>query len=393
MNYLQDQVVQNYAGTAARGSAIGSAVSQGMVSYLDDSNSLEVYKTTGTAVAGWEPVNLAQSPNYIINGAFEINQRGYSSGAGSFAYTVDRWVWAGVDGTVANSLQAFTPGSGPASDIEARNFLRASSSGQSAAGAQLRWYQGIEDVTLLAGKTITVSFYAKVASGTPSVAIEMTQNFGTGGSPSAAVLGITQKIVLSGGSSWTRYFVTLQMPSIAGKTLGTSPNTSASFLTMWFSAGSDANSRTQSLGIQSNTFDIWGVQVEAGQTATPFRRNANSLQGELAACQRYFERSYNIGVALGTNTNDGNISFRTTNTASASLTIAQSWYFKVSKRGTPTVRTYGAYTGTIDTINVGTSNFSATVYGASQNGASAFVGGTIPANSDISWQWTAESEL
>jgi hypothetical protein len=43
MNYLQDQAVMNFAGTAARGSAIGTAVSEGMVSYLADSNSIEVY--------------------------------------------------------------------------------------------------------------------------------------------------------------------------------------------------------------------------------------------------------------------------------------------------------------------------------------------------------------
>lgn len=42
-SYLQDQVVQVYAGTAARGSAIGTAVSEGMVSYLTDTNALQYY--------------------------------------------------------------------------------------------------------------------------------------------------------------------------------------------------------------------------------------------------------------------------------------------------------------------------------------------------------------
>lgn len=41
--YLQDQVVQVFAGTAARGSAIGTAVSEGMVSYLSDTNALQYY--------------------------------------------------------------------------------------------------------------------------------------------------------------------------------------------------------------------------------------------------------------------------------------------------------------------------------------------------------------
>jgi hypothetical protein len=43
MNYLQDQAVMNFAGTAARGSAIGTAVQEGMITYLNDSNLLEAY--------------------------------------------------------------------------------------------------------------------------------------------------------------------------------------------------------------------------------------------------------------------------------------------------------------------------------------------------------------
>jgi hypothetical protein len=46
-NYLMDQAVQVYAGTAARGSAIGSATTQGMVAYLADVNSVQM--ATGTA--------------------------------------------------------------------------------------------------------------------------------------------------------------------------------------------------------------------------------------------------------------------------------------------------------------------------------------------------------
>lgn len=42
MGYLQDQAVMNFAGTAARGSAIASP-SEGMVTYLADSNTIETY--------------------------------------------------------------------------------------------------------------------------------------------------------------------------------------------------------------------------------------------------------------------------------------------------------------------------------------------------------------
>jgi len=46
MNYLQDQAVMNFADDGARGSAIGTAVSEGMVSYLADSDVIEVYDGT-----------------------------------------------------------------------------------------------------------------------------------------------------------------------------------------------------------------------------------------------------------------------------------------------------------------------------------------------------------
>ncbi len=42
-NYLQDQVVQVYATSGARGSALGTAVTAGMMSYLSGSTALEIY--------------------------------------------------------------------------------------------------------------------------------------------------------------------------------------------------------------------------------------------------------------------------------------------------------------------------------------------------------------
>jgi len=48
-NYVQDQVVQVYTNSAARGSALGTAVSAGMISYLSASTALEYYNGSAWA--------------------------------------------------------------------------------------------------------------------------------------------------------------------------------------------------------------------------------------------------------------------------------------------------------------------------------------------------------
>jgi hypothetical protein len=48
-NYVQDQVVQVYANSGARGSALGTAVTEGMISYLNDTNSVEYYNGSAWA--------------------------------------------------------------------------------------------------------------------------------------------------------------------------------------------------------------------------------------------------------------------------------------------------------------------------------------------------------
>jgi hypothetical protein len=53
--------------------------------------------------------------------------------------------------------------------------------------------QHVESVRRLAGKTATLSLWAK-ADATKPLAIEIRQNFGTGGSPSASVVVNASKV-------------------------------------------------------------------------------------------------------------------------------------------------------------------------------------------------------
>jgi len=148
--------------------------------------------------------------------------------------------------------------------------------------------QPIEDVRILAGQTVTVSFWAKAASGTPSIALELYQFFGTGGSPSADVPGIGQAQALT--TTWTKYSKTFAIPSLAGITLGTTANTSYTVLGFWLDAGtnlSGVGGRAAGIGAQaSKTVSIAQVQLEVGPVATPFEQRPIGM--ELALCQRYF---------------------------------------------------------------------------------------------------------
>jgi hypothetical protein len=244
-----------------------------------------VADSSATTGLRWQG-NYAAGKNVVINGDFRINQRSWSSNTADATFGFDRFR-NDNNGGATFSKETFTAGAAPVAGYEAINYLRCVTTGQSGAGVYTSTQTRLEDVRLFAGQTVTISFWAKAASGTPKIAVEVRQNFGTGGSPSANVHTYFGQVTLS--TSWARYSLTAAIPSISGKTLGTD-NNSYFMPQLWFSAGTDFNARTGSLGIQSNTFDTWGVQVEAGNVATAFQTATGTLAGELAACQRYFFR-------------------------------------------------------------------------------------------------------
>jgi hypothetical protein len=278
--------------------------------------------------------------NKIINGDFTVNQRAFSSTTTDGTYTFDRWQAKTTDGTNTFSSQTFTAGTAPVAGYEGKNYLRIVTSGQTATNARTNIQQPIENVRVFAGQTVTVSFWAKAASGTPSIAPELLQSFGTGGSPSSIVNTIIASPAKQAiTTSWARYSFNISVPSISGKTVGTTDNTSALFLLLWVSAGSDFNARTGSLGIQTNTFEFWGVQVEYGSYATPFQTATGTIQGELAACQRYYQRfGAKNGQTVGTNATYG--TGFTTSTTGVNITVP----FPVTMRITPTAIEYASIT-------------------------------------------------
>ena len=244
-----------------------------------------VLAANGSATANVSSINngpLAGMRNAIINGNFDIWQRGTSQTAAGYG-SADRYASNRVGTTCTMSRQAFILGQ---TDVpgEPTYFCRMAVTSVAGAGNLSLLEQKIESVRTFAGQQVTVSFWAKADAAKP-ISAELVESFGSGGSPSSGVdaLGVS-KVTLS--TSWQKITTTVTLPSISGKTLG-SDNNDAIVLRIWFDAGSTYNALTDTLGQQSGTFDIAQVQVEPGPVATPFERRP--IGTELALCQRYFQ--------------------------------------------------------------------------------------------------------
>ena len=283
----------------------------------------DVNDITGTINQLGKSVAYTAGKNRILNSDFSIWQRGtsFTLVSNTLTYGADRhYAYCTIaSGTTTLSRQTFTPGTAPISGYEGTYYRRLVCSAGTSAAFQA---QRIEDVRTYAGQTITFSFFAK-ASSSNSATLYFTQNFGSGGSAS---VDTTSTVTI--GTSWARYSVTVTLPSVSGKTIGTS-----SFLDVVISYGSPA----------SLTIEDWGWQVEIGSTATAFQTATGSIQGELAACQRYYAKSYDITTAPATATQTGSIAIETADYSGSHWLYIR---FPVAMRVAPTITLYSPTTGT-----------------------------------------------
>ena len=218
--------------------------------------------------------NFAVGKNKIINGDFGVWQRGtsFTNPGNTGEYTADRYTVA-MNAVITShtvSRQSFTPGAAPVAGYESQFFYRSLITTPGSATV-LNIQNRIEDVRTFAGQTVTFSFWAK-ADTTRAVSVDYYQNFGSGGSGTVSATMLASTNLTTG---WVRYSATVALPSISGKTIGTS-----SYLAVVVNQTVTAGS----------TLDIWGLQLEASNTATAFQTATGTIQGELAACQRYYWR-------------------------------------------------------------------------------------------------------
>jgi hypothetical protein len=226
--------------------------------------------------------------NVIINGAMQVAQRGTSST--SFGYvSLDRWYVNQSGGSTTFSQEN---NSNPSETGGLQKYARLNVS-TSSDFTSIR--QPIEDVASVPEGTATLSFWAKGTAPAGGLHVWGTQKFGSGGSSDVSLSNV--QVTASLTSSWIRYTTQITIPSIDGKTIGV-----GNHLLINIGQYTDASATAFDL-------NITGVQLEAGDTATPFEHR--SYGQELALCQRYYWRNdaegpsdfNNLGVGVVADSN------------------------------------------------------------------------------------------
>ncbi len=310
---LTTPVINGFSGTG-NGTVTGNLTVSGNTT-LGDSAADTVTIPGALSVGSLNGGPLAGFRNRIINGGFAVDQRNQGASLTMDAgtkYSCDRWLGYTASTNIAQRV---------AGDANSRYAVRLTKpSGSATNNCLLTTALETSDSIPLAGKTICISFRARVGStytgaATPIVVV----NAGT---------GTDQSTFLCLTAAWTG-IVTLTKTAISN------PNLTTTFQTYSFTAtvGASATQIGLVIGMTMNAvagsandyIDITDVQLTPGSVATPFE--ARPIGVEELLCKRYFER---IGGSASNRRNLGTCS------ASSTTTASLPYVFSVPKRVTPT---------------------------------------------------------
>jgi hypothetical protein len=336
--------------------------------------------------------------NLIINGNFDIWQRGTSFvGASAVTASADRWRRTSSNDSVV------TISAGTHNAILGSRFTKYAlgvsvttadtSIGAAQYEAQVYIIEGY-DVQTIMGQTVTLSFWVYSSlPGTYCVAFR---------SVSPTYRSYIAEYTINQANTPEYKTITFTMDN---GSVGTWDYENGTGLTMFFmlacgtSLQGTANSwqtanviatsnQVNFLSATSRSFYLYQVQLELGPVATPFENRP--FGEELALCQRYYEKSYSLGVFPGTNTLTGELAY----IAPITGTVYQNIIFKVSKRIPPTgtVYIYSA-TGAINNVRDITSGADVAASGVVESNHSAVAQFTATAGRLYGFQWVADAEF
>ncbi len=254
--------------------------------------------------------------NPIINSAFDVAQRGtsFTTNTTLTQYSLDRWVIYCPNTNATVSQQA-------TNDTTNLPTIRYCARIQRNSGAtnlnNIYIMQNVETSNAIrfAGQTVTMSYWARAGANFSAASsfIETQMYWGTGVDQNVfnytGATSATNNQAIT--TTWTRYSITYSFPATA-----TEFCPRFSFLPVGTAGAND-------------WFEITGIQLDIGSVALPYRRNGATIQGELAACQRYYLDTRNgtdqpfSGYSNSTDYLLANVRYPVTMRTTPSVTIGQ----------------------------------------------------------------------
>lgn len=299
--------------------------------------------------------------NRLINGDMRIWQRATSgTSIGTSSFGPDRWRnYGGNSLTLTSSTGYGSP----------QSLLIQASGTNHAVGQRIESF----NIADLAGQTVTISY--KIRADNPGTH-NLLMYYANGVDNWSAETNIfsTAKSYVSNEVTTITHTVTLPALAING----------VSVVLQWYNGGSSINL----------TAFVWDIQIEAGNVATSYdRRNYGA---ELLMCQRYYEKSYPLEYAPGSNIG-GTGAVNNYGSSDGTSNQVTTRPFAVTKRTVPTMTYYtvGGTSGSWEWYRSGGSGTSTmNNYFAGTTSWAGYVGvGAAWASCYMYGQWSASAEL
>ncbi len=346
--------------------------------------------------------------NLIIGGDMTTNpwQRGVSFVTpAANTFTADRFAWesSGSGGGTVTVTRANDSPSVSDSNVFGVNSAKiaCTTADTSLAATDSYAYQyRMEgyDFTFIAQRTFTLSFWVKTnLPGTYCVAI----------ANQGADQVYLKEYVVNASNVWQQ--ITMNIPASPASGTWNYANGVGIYITWCLGTGTNfqgtpnqwqtnnvfgSSNQINFMSSNTNTWQIDRVSVEPGNLVSPW--TSRPIQEEIALCERYYQKSYNIADAPGVATYVNVCSLILGASISNGVGFAQQ-LFRTRMRTTPTILTYSPATGASPKCIDGNSatDFAVTY---TYNGETGFFivlnnGGTLTDGHGINWQWTADAEL
>lgn len=269
----------------------------------------------------------AAGRNVIINGNLDVAQRGTSfTSVASGTFTLDRWKTITTATTLNTTVTQDTsvPNAGSKFSIKVLQASNTTGVGEYCVRQPIE----TQNITPLAGNTVTVSFWYRSNLTTLAHAVRLGASTQAGGTDQAISFGVTN------ANTWEKKVLTFS--SFAGVTaISTAYNAEGAILDIGFNVFGSASRTSLSA---NDYFQFTQVQVEVGSVNTLFSRAGGTISGELQACQRYYAKSFSVGTTPATGITAGVLTFNSV------TTVNQQAYgsvrFPVAMRTLPTITAY-----------------------------------------------------